>query len=123
MSRRVSIVKSEIPGPYNVLDLPEGESIEFIATGFIKGTAVRQIIEMGRREEREGPIMRVFVDPSTPVFGAPYLDILAGRTVVMLETLFNSVGLPLKVKLTAHGKEPSKWYSTEYERVGGERQT
>ena len=122
MSRRVSIVKSEIPGPYNILDLPEGESVEFIAIGFTKGTAVRQIVEMGRREEREGPIMRVFVDPSTPVFGSPYLDVLAGRTVVMLETLFNSVGLPLKVRLTAHGKEPSKYYSVEYERVGGERQ-
>ena len=120
MSRRVSIVKSEIPGPYNILDLEEGQSIEFIAVGFKEGTATREIFEMGRRVTREGPILRVFADLSTPVFGAPYVDVLAGRTIALLKTIFENVGLPVKLKLTAHGKEPSKYYEVQYEVIGRE---
>jgi hypothetical protein len=117
LSRKVGIVSSEIPGPYNILDLPEGQSVEFVAISFVEGAAEREIIEYGRRITRKGPIMRVFADLSTPVLGSPYLDILAGRTIAFLRALFMAEGLPLKLKFTAHGKEPSKWYTVEYGKV------
>jgi hypothetical protein len=115
LSRRVSITESEIPGPYNILDLPEGQSIEFIATSYVEGIATREIVTPTGKVTRKAPIMRVFADLNTPVFGAPYIDVLAGRTIMLLKTIFEKVGLPLKLKLTAHGKEPSKWYTVEYE--------
>lgn len=117
MSRKVGIVSSEIPGPYNILDLAEGQSVEFIAISFVEGTAEREIIEYGRRIVRKGPIMRVFADLSTPVLGSPYLDILAGRTIAFLRAVFEKTGFPVKLKFTAHGKEPSKYYTVEYSKV------
>jgi hypothetical protein len=118
LSRKVGIVSSEIPGPYNILDLPEGSSVEFTAVSYVEGMAEREIIEYGRRVTRKAPIMRVYADLKTPVFGTPYLDILSGRTIAFLKAVFMSEGLPLKLKLTAHGKEPSKWYTVEYSKVG-----
>ena len=104
MSRKVSISESNIKGPYNILDLPEGQSVEFIAVGYELGEAERSISEMGRVTKRKGPIMRVYADLKTPVLGAPYIDILAGRTIALLESIFRSHGLPLKLKLTAVGR-------------------
>jgi len=112
--RIVRIKSSEIPGPYNLLDLPEGQSVTFNAVKYEVGRAVREIVTERGVEHIEGPIMRVYVDLSTPVFGAPYLDILAGRTVAMLESLFKAAGLPLKITLTASGKEPQKWYEVSW---------
>jgi hypothetical protein len=114
MPRIVRIKSSEIPGPYNLLDLPEGQSVTFIALKYNIGKAVREIVTDRGVEHVEGPIMRVYVDLSTPVFGAPYLDILAGRTIAMLEHLFRTVGLPLKITLTASGREPQKWYEVTW---------
>lgn len=115
MSRKVSITESTIKGPYNILDLPEGQSVEFIAVGYEIGEAERAISELGRVTKRKGPIMRVYADLRTPVMGAPYIDILAGRTIALLDSIFKTTGLPIKLKLTAVGVEPSKYYSVEYE--------
>ena len=112
-ARRVSIKSSTIPGPYNILDLPHGESVEFIAVRYEIGDAEREIIERGERRVQKGPIMRVYLDLSTPVFGAPYLDILAGRTIMLLKTIFENRRLPIRLRLTASGTEPQKWYEVE----------
>jgi hypothetical protein len=117
LSRKVEIVSSSIAAPYNPLDLPEGQSVEFIAVKYEEGEAERRITELGRSFTQKRPMMRVYADLRTPVLGAPYLDVFAGRTIALLKTVFAEVGLPVKLKLTAHGKEPSKWYSVEYERV------
>ena len=58
-ARRVSIKSSTISGPYNILDLPHGESVEFIAVRYEIGDAEREIIERGERKVQKGPIMRV----------------------------------------------------------------
>jgi hypothetical protein len=112
-ARRVSIKSSTIPGPYNILDMPSGQSIEFIAVRYEIGEAEREIIDRGERKVQKGPIMRVHLDLSTPVFGAPYIDILAGRTIMLLKTIFETKRLPLRIRLTASGNEPQKWYEVE----------
>ncbi|MEM3995224.1 MAG: hypothetical protein QXW40_07520 [Thermofilum sp.] len=116
--RRVRIVESDIPGPYNLLDLPEGHSVTFVATRYQVGRAIREVRTREGVERIAGPIMRVYVRLDTPVFGAPYLDILAGRTIAMLEALFRELGLPLRITLTASGVEPQKWYEVSYEKLG-----
>ena len=118
MPRVVRIIESDIPGPYNLLDLPDGKSITFIAKSYRIGEAVREIREDSVKERVKGKIMRVYVDLSTPVFGAPYLDILAGRTIALLKAIFDEKGLPIKLTLTASGKEPNKWYEFSFEPVG-----
>jgi hypothetical protein len=117
-ARRVSIKSSTIPGPYNILDMPSGQSIEFIAVRYEIGDAEREIIDRTERKVQKGPIMRVWVDLSTPVFGAPYVDILAGRTIMLLKTIFETKRLPLRLRLTASGTEPQKWYEVEV--LGGQ---
>jgi len=118
MSRVVKIIESDIPGPYNLLDLPDGKSITFIARSYRIGEAVREIRTPTSKERVKGKIMRVYVDLSTPVFGAPYLDILAGRTIALLKAIFDEKGLPIKLTLTASGKEPNKWYEVSFESLG-----
>jgi len=117
MARTVRIVKSSIPGPFNILDLPDQSEIEFIATGYAIGEAEREIEEGGSKTIIKGKIMRVYTDLRTPVFGAPFVDILAGRTIALLESIFSNVGFPLKLKIKASGKEPQKWYEITFEQL------
>ncbi|MEM2446271.1 MAG: hypothetical protein QW734_06405 [Candidatus Bathyarchaeia archaeon] len=114
MSRRVEIIESELAPPFNILDLPEGDSVEFIAKSYEIRKAKRAIVVDSRKELEDIQIMRIHVDLSTPVFGAPYLDVIAGRTIALLNAIFTTHKLPLRVKLTAHGKEPSKYYVVEF---------
>jgi len=115
MPREVKIIECDFPAPYNPLDLPDGESITFIAKRYKIGNCVREVKTERGKERIEGKIMRVYVDLKTPVFGAPYLDILAGRTIELLKAIFDEYGLPLRVTLTASGVEPNKWYEVTVE--------
>lgn len=117
MARIVRIVESDIKGPYNILDLPDGKSVTFIATDYKIGRAVREIVADKETKRVEGPIMRIFADLSTPVLGAPYLDVLAGKTIALLDALFKSTSLPVKITITASGVEPEKYYVITYEQL------
>jgi len=117
MPREVRIIECDFDPPYNPLDLPDGESVTFIAKSYRIGRCVREVKTNIEKERIEGKMMRIYVDLSTPVFGAPYLDVLAGRTIALLEALFREHGLPLKVTLTASGKEPNKWYEVKFEKI------
>lgn len=113
MSRRVRISQSEIPGPYNILDMPEGQSIEVEVESYVTARSIREITDAFGVKRVEGPIMRIFLPPGKTVFGAPYLDILAGRTIATVEAFIRHFKTPLRLKFTAHGKEPAKWYEVE----------
>jgi hypothetical protein len=115
MSERiVRIVESNIKPPYNLLSLADGQSVEFVAVKIEEGHAKREIVEGSRKIALEGPILRVHAAPGTFVFGAPYIDILAGRTIAALTSLFKNIKKPIKLKLTARGREPDKWYEIEW---------
>lgn len=113
LSRRVKIVESEIAGPYNILDLAEGESVEVEVAGYAVGRSVREITDAFGIRRIEAPIMRIHLPPGKTVLGAPYLDILAGRTIATVKAFVDHFKTPLKLKFTAHGKEPAKWYEVE----------
>jgi hypothetical protein len=113
--RVVKILESDIKGPYNLLTLADGQSVEFVAVDYKLGWAKREITVGARRTVVEGPILRVFCRPGTFVFGAPYIDILAGRTIASLTSLFSTVKPPVKLTLIAHGVEPDKWYEIKWE--------
>jgi hypothetical protein len=117
MSRVVKIARTRLPPPYNPLDLPDGESVTFVAKSYEIADCEREISVGPEKTVVKGKIMRIYVDLSTPVFGAPYLDVLAGRTIALLEGIFKTVKLPLKLTLRASGKEPHKWYEVTYERL------
>ena len=117
MPREVKIIECDFDPPYNPLDLPDGKSITFIAKRYKIGRCVREVKTELSRERIEGKIMRIWVDLSTPVFGSPYLDVLAGRTIELLRAIFDEYGLPLKLTLTASGKEPEKWYEVRIEQT------
>lgn len=119
MPREVKILECDFEPPFNPLDLQNGESVTFIARRYRIGRCVREVRTGVEREKIEGKIMRIYVDLKTPVFGAPYVDVLAGRTIALLEALFREHGLPLKITLTASGKEPNKWYEVKWESPAG----
>jgi len=111
--RRAKIVKATIPGPYNILDLRDRESVEICIKGIEEGTAVRETYRYGKPEQIEGPMLRVYTDVETPVLGAPYLDILSGKATMTIKGLWERYKKPIKVKLIAHGVEPEKWYEIQ----------
>jgi len=112
------IKSASIPAPYNPLDLPDGSSVEFIAVGAEDFDAEREIFSRGSWVTQKVRALRVHADLATPVFGAPFVDVFAGRTVALLKAWFSKVGFPARVKLTARGKEPDKWYEVEVSPVG-----
>jgi hypothetical protein len=112
------IKSASIPAPYNPLDMPDGSSVEFIATGIEEFDVEREFYVRGSPVTQKVKALRVHADLTTPVFGAPFVDVFAGRTVALLKAWFSKVGFPARVKLTARGKEPDKWYEVEVAPVG-----
>jgi hypothetical protein len=111
------IKSASIPAPYNPLDMPDGSSVEFIAIGMEEFDAEREIFSRGAWITQNVRALRVHTDLTTPVFGAPFIDIFAGRTIALLKAWFAKVGFPARVRLTARGREPEKWYEVEVGRV------
>ncbi len=114
----VKILESDFPQPYNLLSLPDGESIEFIATGYRVGPSKREVVSLGKHKIIEGPMMRIMTDLNTPVRGAPYVDVLSTKAVALLEAHFKNTKFPVKIRLTARGVEPNKWYEVEISAPG-----
>lgn len=111
--RVVRIVRSDIPGPYNLLDLPDGVSVEIIVQNVEFGSAEREIEEGGKKKTYTAEIARIYLPPGQFIFGAPYLDVLSGRLIATLKTLKAQMKKPYRLKLTARGREPEKWYEVE----------
>ncbi|MEM3675387.1 MAG: hypothetical protein QXG08_07960 [Candidatus Methanomethyliaceae archaeon] len=111
--RSVKILRSDFSPPYNLLSLADGESVEFTVQDIKIGTAEREIVERGRRITETIKIARIFLPPGEFVFGTPYLDVIAGRLIETLQALNTGMKKPFRLKLTAHGVEPSKWYEPE----------
>jgi hypothetical protein len=112
------IKSASVPAPYNPLDMPDGSSVEFIATGMEDFDAEREVFSRGAWVSQRVKALRVYADLTTPVFGAPFVDVFAGRTIALLKAWFVKVGFPARVKLTARGREPDKWYEVEVGPVG-----
>jgi hypothetical protein len=115
---RPRLLRATLPAPYNILDLPEGESVEITIDRLELGEMEREIFYRGRRERETRPLLRVHLPVGQFVYGAPYLDIFSQRAIQAIQSVFNNFGRGSRVKLTAVGKEPSKFYSVELLEAG-----
>jgi len=118
MSKRAKIISCSLPGPYNLLELSEGETVTICIKRIEEGYAVREAYPRGKVVKIEGKILRCYTDIHTPVRGLHYLDILSGKAIALVKSLFEHYKQSILVRFTAHGQEPDKWYEVELLGVG-----
>lgn len=116
------IVECPFPKPWNFMDLKDGESVELVIKDVGIGTARAMFQTRKGMQEREVTWLRAYLDISTPWLGAPIFDTISTRLQLTLQTLIQQYGKPLRVKLTAYGKEPNKYYTVQVLQAPKKRQ-
>jgi hypothetical protein len=108
-----------LPGPYEILELADGQSIEFSVLRYEVGSVVIHPRWAPPGTERVIKAMRVYVPRSDKPIGVDYWDITSQLLVAHLEGILKSVGrLPIRVRVKAFGWAPKKRFSVEVLKVG-----
>jgi hypothetical protein len=104
-----------LPGPYELLDLRDGQTLELRATGILTGEVEIHPRYVGAPASKIIKALRVSVDPATKPMGPAWWDITSQTLIAQLEPLIRTASKdkPIKVKLLAQGVAPAKRYSVE----------
>jgi len=103
-----------LPGPYELLELADKQSLELVITGYVKGEVVIHPRYAGAPAEKTITAMRVYVDPATKPLGPAWWDITSQTLIAQLEPFIKGItAASRRVKLTAHGVAPAKRYAVE----------
>jgi hypothetical protein len=101
-----------LPGPYEILDLKEGESVLIHPMKWVNGRVIIHPRYPGAPAEKEIVAIRLFVPREEKPFGAPYWDLTSQTLRASLEPVLDEIvknGWGLK--LIARGTGPAKRYS------------
>lgn len=103
---------AELPGPSNILELRDGESVSFTAVRFETGEAT--ITPAHAPQGKRVNVLRVHVRAQDhPVF-PHYWDITSARLYAQLLPQLRITGsLIVRWTITARGIPPKKYYSVE----------
>ena len=125
---------SELPEPYEFLDLEHGASVHLTITRYELGTALIHPTVVSKRQLRiymlqnglteppsagtpisiRIPVLRVWGTEPGETAAPPYWDISSKRLIADLQPRLNQNGpAGLTVTLTANGYKPTKRYSVE----------
>jgi hypothetical protein len=108
-----------LPGPYEILELADGQSVEFSILRFEVGSVVIHPRWMPPGAEKTVKAMRVYVPRSDKPVGVDYWDITSQLLVAHLEGVLKTVGkLPVRVRVKAFGWPPKKRFMVEVVKVG-----
>lgn len=113
VDKKPRLIRATLPPPYNILDIPEGQSVEFTINKIEEGEMEREVYYRGRRVTETRPLLRVYFPVGEFLFGAPYLDLFSQRAIMAIKSITAAYGVGTRVRLTAVGVEPSKHYSVE----------
>lgn len=108
----VEVGLRELPGPYEFLELKDGESIRLSVVRFEEGLVT---IHPRRRDAppvRTVRCLRLWLNPGFKAYGPPYWDVNAGTLVAQLKPLLpDLVREGREFIITAHGEAPKKRFS------------
>lgn len=101
-----------LPGPYELMDLQDRETVTFRAIRFEEGE-----VPIKTQDEPEGKLVhvcRVHVPKEDKPVGLPYYDITSKTLCAEIEPfLRDPVQARRRFKVTAHGVRPRKRYRLE----------
>lgn len=102
-----------LEAPAELLDLADGESVEFSVLRFLKGE-----LRIETRLEPEGkvvPTLRVWVPPEDKPMGAPWWDITSRTLQARLEPVLEQlVGSRRRIKITKYGVAPTARHQVDF---------
>jgi len=96
-----------LPGPYEILDLKDGESITLRIVGWERGKIIIHPRYPGAPPEKEIPVLRVHVTEDTKPYPPYYYDITAKTLQYQLLPYLLEPGYEKYLfKITKHGVPP-----------------
>jgi hypothetical protein len=112
-------VLKPLPGPYEILELADGQSIEFSIVRYEVGLVTIRPRYLPAGEEKTIKAMRVYVKRADKPIGVDWWDITSQLLVAHLEGILKNVGkLPVRVRIKAFGYAPKKRFQVEVLGVG-----
>ncbi len=103
---------AELPGPMELLDLQDKESISFRVVRFEEGTTIIKTQE--EPEGKEVDVLRIHVPSDTKPTFPPYWDITSKLLrAALLPHLKSPTGIRRTFSVTAHGVRPRKRFSLQ----------
>ena len=95
-----------LPGPYEILDLADGASIEMRVYGWKLGKMM--ITPKGASVQKEIDALRVIIDPAQKKLGPAYWDVTSMLLRQQLLEMFKAPSLTSYLfKITKHGVAPA----------------
>ena len=112
-------VLKPLPGPYEILELSDGQSIEFSIVRYETGLVTIRPRYLPVGQEKTIKAMRVYVRREDKPVGVDWWDITSQLLVAHLEGILkNAPKLPVRVRIKAFGYAPKKRFQVEVLGVG-----
>lgn len=108
----MEVAPKELPGPYEILELSDGESKTLTILKYQEGTITIHPRYLPAGTAKVVRALRVYVPRSEKPTGTDYWDITSQTLVYTLLPFLRSK-IPRRIKITAHGYAPKKRYSLE----------
>jgi len=103
-----------LPGPYEVLDLRDGETVRLRIVGWERGSMTIHPRYAGAPEEKEIPALRVHLAAGVKPFPPMYYDLTSKTLQAQMLPLLMERGYDLyEYVITAYGVAPRKRFTLE----------
>lgn len=110
--REIAEELEELPGPYELLDLMDNQTIEFRVTNWSQGTIKIHPRYPGAPAEKTIPVMRLRVPFQDKPTGVQYYDVTSKTLQAqLLPMLMNSRYMDYVYRITKHGVRPRARFS------------
>jgi hypothetical protein len=102
-----------LEGPIELLDLADGESVEFSVLKYLKGEVrIETRLEPGGKEVGA---LRIWPSPEDKPLGAPYWDITSRTLVARLDPVLDGlVRSRRRIKITKYGVAPTARHQVNF---------
>ena len=103
-----------LPGPYEILELPDGRSLRLAITGSLEGDMIIKPRYPRAPEEKRIHALRLFTAPGYKPIGPQWWDVTSQTLVAQLRPhLVDLAATGKEFVITAHGTAPRKRFSLE----------
>ena len=104
----------ELPGPYEILDLKDGESVRLRVVSWERGVAGFHFRRLPPGEVEMVRVLRVHLAAGSKAYPPHYWDIHQKRVISQLLPLLLARGWQhYEYAVTKHGRPPEAWFTVE----------
>jgi len=105
---------AELPEPFEILELRDGESVRLKASGYALGRMSIKPRYPGAPESKEIQALRLRLPAGVKTVGPPFWDVTSQTLIAQLKPhLEDLVRTGREFKITAHGEAPRKRFELE----------